>query len=91
MKYLSSKNRGISSSIPLESFRVVIIMIITITVISLRACVERMPPCGGWLASSFVFGRPNLKLESDRFFEFSVCPENGGTVLYVGRSRSKVS
>ena len=29
--------------------------------------VDQMPPCGGCLASSFVFGRPNLKLKSGRF------------------------
>jgi hypothetical protein len=29
--------------------------------------VDQMPPCGGCLASSFVFGRPNLRLNSGRF------------------------
>jgi hypothetical protein len=76
-KCLSSRNRGIRPATSvvflLESFRmmmmmiIIIIIIITMTITSPCTYVDQMPPCGGWLASSFVFGRPNLRLKSGRF------------------------
>jgi len=61
----------------IESFRmmmmmmmmmmIMIMMMMMMTITSPCTYVDQMPPCGGWLASSFVFGRPNLRLKSGRF------------------------